>query len=186
MNWEDYFYYDETSETCLRWKVDIYKCNPSFLAISAGSVAGSMAYRENGRPKRCQVQVNSKVYAIHKIIWELFNGKLPEDKIIDHLDRNPFNNKLFNLAEKSIAENSRNKKLSKKNTSGVTGVGISSTRPRVSASWVDLEGKSHLKYFPIKKWGSLEAAVEAAKKHRNEMIKVLNAAGAGYTEDHGI
>ena len=116
----------------------------------------------------------------------MFNGKLPEDEIIDHLDRNPFNNKLFNLAEKSIAENSRNKKLSKKNTSGVTGVGISSTRPRVSASWVDLEGKSHLKYFPIKKWGSLEAAVEAAKKHRNEMIKVLNAAGAGYTEDHGI
>lgn len=184
MKWSDYFYYDETSTTFLRWKNNIYKGNPEFLAIAAGEIAGTRQYRENGDPKRLQVQLNNKVYAIHTIIWEIFNGPIPQGMLIDHLDRNPFNNDISNLVVKTQAENSRNKSMSRKNTSGITGVSLHK-RPRVSASWRDLDGKNCIKYFTIKDCGSLEKAIEAASQFRKLKIMELNSKGAGYEYDHG-
>lgn len=184
MNWNEYFYYDETSPTFLRWKIDIYKGNPEFLAIGAGSVAGTKQYRKCGAPKRLQVQLNNKAHAIHTIIWEIFNGCVHDGMLIDHLDRNPFNNRLDNLAIKTQAENSRNRKMSTRNTSGIHGVSICK-RPRVCAMWVDLHGKACNKYFTIKECGSLECAIEAASQFRKLKIIELNSQGARYEDGHG-
>ena len=184
MNWSDYFYYDETSPTYIRWKTNVYKGRPEFIAIHEGEIAGSKAYRKDGNPKRAQVQLKGKTYAIHNIIWELHGEVLPAGMVIDHKDRDPFNNNIENLSVKTCAENSRNKNMCKRNTSGVTGVSLHK-RPRVSATWVDLSGKKFVKYFTIKKCGSLGDAIKVASEFRKMKIEELNILGAGYSEDHG-
>ena len=53
--YEDYFYYDETSPTCLRWKVEKLS-GKDFQRKSTkiGGVAGGLRKGENGAPKKQQ------------------------------------------------------------------------------------------------------------------------------------
>lgn len=67
------------------------------------------------------VQLGVKHYPLHQLAWIYMYGKLPEG-IIDHIDHDTLNNAKDNLRCVSQRDNSRNKKLSKNNTSGVTGV----------------------------------------------------------------
>lgn len=175
--WSKYFYYDSTSPTYLRWRITYHTKNPH-------DVAGCLVKRENGKPKRAQVQFKGKTIAVHLIIWELHNGTLEPDKIIDHIDRNPWNNLITNLHPKTVAQNSRNRSKSTNNTSGITGV-TRCTRPRFAVQWVDLTGKSRVKYFPFRKYGSEAEAWEAAILFRENTVKDLNSNGAGYTNNHG-
>ena len=44
-------------------------------------------------------------YMVHKLVYELFNGKLEQDMIIDHIDGNKLNNHKDNLRQISKSEN---------------------------------------------------------------------------------
>ena len=61
-----------------------------------------------------------KVLKVHRVIWKLVYGKEPY--LLDHKDGNGFNNKLENLREASVADNSKNLFLHDSNKSGVSGV----------------------------------------------------------------
>lgn len=81
----------------------------------------------------------------------------------------------------------RNRGMYSNNTSGVTGVhewtdSKTGTTYYVS-SWKD-NGKNSSKYFSIKKHGE-ELAFFMACEFREQMIALLNLAGAGYGENHG-
>lgn len=39
----------------------------------------------------------SKQYRVHRFVWEYFNGPIPNDMVIDHIDGNKTNNALANL-----------------------------------------------------------------------------------------
>lgn len=52
----------------------------------------------------------TKVQSVHRIIWSLHNGTIPEDMYVDHIDRNPLNNKIENLRLASPSQNSMNAK----------------------------------------------------------------------------
>lgn len=67
-----------------------------------------------------RVTYKSKRYLIHRIIFMMHNGFCSE--YIDHIDGNQLNNKIENLREATIIENSQNQKISKNNTSGIKGV----------------------------------------------------------------
>jgi len=41
----------------------------------------------------------------HRFIWEAFNGQIPNNKEIDHIDNNKHNNKLDNLQLLTKSEN---------------------------------------------------------------------------------
>ena len=58
---------------------------------------------------------------VHRIIWLYVYGYLPEHQI-DHIDRNPSNNRLDNLREVTPQCNIRNQSVSIANTTGVKGV----------------------------------------------------------------
>lgn len=85
----------------------------------------------------------------------------PEDKIVDHINRTPLDNRLQNLRLADSVQSAQNKGIYKNNTSGARGVHWSSTRNRWVAQ-VKANGKNLVsRYFKTK-----EEAKEAVIKLR--------------------
>lgn len=104
------------------------------------------------------------VYA-HRVAFALNAGYWPSGHI-DHADGNPANNDPQNLRDVSRAENNRNKRLSRLNTSGVSGVQQS------GSGWAVSLGRSNR----IGRYPTLESAVAARKEAER---------AAGYHLNHG-
>ena len=79
---------------CLYWKSSRGRHS------KAGDRAGSK--QPNGYRKIC---VSKKMYQEHRIIWMWHYGEIPENMEVDHIDRDPSNNKIENLR---ILDRSRN------------------------------------------------------------------------------
>ena len=67
-----------------------------------------------------QIGIGGNLYA-HRLAWLYVHGYMPEHGV-DHIDRNPGNNRIDNLREASQICNSRNCGSRSHNTSGVKGV----------------------------------------------------------------
>jgi hypothetical protein len=67
------------------------------------------------------VKVKNRQYSAHRLAWLMAYGVWPQE-FIDHIDGNPTNNRLDNLREASHTENSRNRRIQSRNTSGFKGV----------------------------------------------------------------
>lgn len=105
----NYFYYDETSRSCLRWKIYHHGNEPH---SEVGYITSKGYWR---------VQVNGRIYAIHVLIWELHNGILPSPQMVDHKDLNSSNNRIKNLRPATQAQNQFNTNK-KNNISGIKGL----------------------------------------------------------------
>jgi len=92
----------------------IWKINKGRRA-KAGDIAGNV--HPNGRS---QVQIDGKLYGVHRIIFLLHNKYLPE--LVDHIDLNKRNNSIENLRDFTSQGNNRNVGIRKDNTSGVKGI----------------------------------------------------------------
>lgn len=112
MDFRDYLYYDETSPSCLRWKVQ----------HKQGDVAGSL-----GGDGYWQLTVEGVRYRPknHRVIAEWFYGVPVEnlETIIDHKDRDQLNNRFKNLRPVTASVNMRNR-VSTRGVSGVKGVTV--------------------------------------------------------------
>jgi len=123
IKWEDHFYIDHTSPSGLRWKRDTmggryYK----ILVKEKHSVAGSKIKHPCGLRHCWQVRLDSGTYVVHRIIWYLTYGSIAIDRVIDHLNGDPWDNSIANLELKTTKANSQNSQKRKDNTSGYTGV----------------------------------------------------------------
>lgn len=67
------------------------------------------------------IQLDNEVFKTSHIIWALKKNTLPV-KVIDHIDRNPLNERWNNLREVSQADNIRNGKIRKDNNTGHKGI----------------------------------------------------------------
>lgn len=103
-------YAPELGGSCLRWKVD-RRANKT-----KGRMAG--AHEPNGYYR---VGINGRNYLAHRLVWLLNTREWPGDQL-DHIDRNPNNNRFENLRQVTYAENGQNRNLYKNNTSGYAGV----------------------------------------------------------------
>lgn len=186
INWNDYVYYDETSPSFLRWKVDRFrgtKLTSKF--ISKDDIAGT-----TDKQKYWRIKFKGRNWACHRIIMMLF-GKYCENFEVDHIDHDRSNNNINNLRTIPSIHNKRNLSKFVTNKSGVTGVNWKvfyrkcSTTTYAVASWRNLDGKQINKYFPVNKHGLLEAFALAVRC-RKEMIAILNEDGASYTNNHGM
>lgn len=171
---DEWLYYDESSPTCLRWKKDKFVGKYfNVHRLVKDAPAGNRGQR------RSTLMLENIRYAVHHVVWWLIHRETIGDKIIDHIDGDPFNNRVSNLRLVAQVFNSRNLKKSKLNTSGVTGVGLHQGK-YWKAFWYE-NGRLMCKYFPITDDNSFEKAV----KYRERKLQELNELGYGYTERHG-
>lgn len=63
-----------------------------------------------GSPRNGYIRINikNKVYSAHRLIWEAFNGPIPEEKVVDHINGNRSDNRLENLRLVTQSENVEN------------------------------------------------------------------------------
>lgn len=85
-------------------------------SMIAGTEAGCNRY-----DGRIQIRIDKKPYLAHRLAWFYSYGYMPENDL-DHIDRNPKNNRIDNLREVSRSCNMRNCGNPNTNTSGIKGV----------------------------------------------------------------
>lgn len=86
-------------------------------------------------------KVNNKNIPLHRLVMEC-----PDDKIVDHINHNPCDNRKCNLRIVTLSQNNANKIKQSNNTSGVTGVYYNTTHNK----WISelkFNGKRHRHYF---------------------------------------
>ena len=88
-------------------------------------------------------------------------------KNYDHSDRNPMNNRKYNLREATSQENARNHSKQRNNTSGFTGVSWHSTKMVWVASIIINKKKIHL-CSSVNKEDAIKARLEAEAKYFGE------------------
>ena len=89
-----------------------------------------------------RIYTNNQHYSAHKLVWETFNGPIPENMVIDHIDGNRSNNRLENLRLVSQSDNMYNAQRN-------------GHKGQIPISQYDLQGNF------IAKYDSIQQAVDA-------------------------
>jgi len=105
---QELFQYDSSGN--LVWKDAVRKKSADGFA---GTVANT-GYR--------QIGFDGKKYQVHVLVWNYFNGKIPEGKLVDHINHKKTDNRFENLRLLSNKENLSHRKVAKNNKTGHTGV----------------------------------------------------------------
>lgn len=85
-----------------------------------GKRAGKKTGLRSPKSQYCRIHILSEPQFVHRLAWLYMTGKWP-DHFIDHIDTNKFNNRWSNLRRATKAQNTNNRGLSKRNTSGFKG-----------------------------------------------------------------
>lgn len=132
-----------------------------------GRVAGCVHAPSSGRERYIRVRYNGRMYANHRVIWEMHNGKIPDGMEIDHIDGNGLNNRIENLRCVPHAINCKNLPKRIDNTSGLVGVTWGEKEQR----WIATIGGKRL--------GAFKELAEA------KMARDIAEVGYGYHQNHG-
>jgi hypothetical protein len=127
-------------------------------SVKIGDVAGSrssIGYQ--------QIYIVNKRYLLHRLIFLYHHGYLTSGMQIDHIDRNPSNNRIENLREVSQTQNMQNTKIHSMNTSGVKGVSWN-TKNRKWVAQIHVTGKKA--YLGM--YSTLEEAAAVVKEAREK------------------
>lgn len=92
IDWHSKFYYDPTSPTGLRWKVDNNVGNPKCKRRS-GDIAGNTKTTKG--MTYSTVSHKDLNYYAHRVIWIMHNGYLDKNLVVDHIYG--FSNNIENL-----------------------------------------------------------------------------------------
>lgn len=146
--------YDEASPSCLRWKIDVGR------RARKGNVAGSLL-----STGRYSVMASGTRYFVYHIIWTLHHGLIPPEREIDHIDRNPRNNRIENLRLVTRSENNENRKV----TGTIKYKGVTKYFRKYRAH-LRIEGKlRHIGSFNTPEEAARAWDREAAKQGRSDL-----------------
>ncbi len=181
----EFFYYDPTSPSGLRYAKNTYK-NRGALAKAKDEVAGRVYKGSNGEVLFWRVSVTiagtDYTFKAHRIVWCLVHGSIDANLVIDHIDNNPSNNEISNLRLVTFLANGRNKKRVKGlSSTGIVGLSLSKGKC-YKAEIIDKEGNRHGKSFSINKYGE-NMALYLAAKARYEYLDSLSG-DRRYSDNH--
>lgn len=145
--------YDESSSTFLVW---INKTGPR---SEIGKPAGNLSFNCK-LPKSSHVMIQGVSYSIPRLIWEMFNGKIPSGYIIDHIDGNPHNNNIQNLRCTTIASNNKNRVSVSTEKELPSGIYFSESKNAIIASAV-YHAERKTKTFSLNRHEYSEAVTKA-------------------------
>jgi len=119
-----------------------------------------------------QAKINGRFYGYHRLVWMHFHGKIPKGMVVDHIDRNPRNNRIENLRLATSSQNSANRsKSSKGQNFEHKGVGWNGVK---YIATITHEGKRlHLGSFETE-WEAAAAYI-AASKELNEEFSIYGS-----------
>lgn len=173
---EGIVYYDETSPTFLRWKVDI-KAGRFYNRTIAKKDTPAGTIKKDGY---VETSINRVLYKNHRLIWVLNNkSDLVSNLVIDHIDRNKTNNNINNLrlvTQKENVKNSSNRRITE---SGFEGISINKERCFVYVRWPVGFGRKSKTFnygnlFPnIENEAAMQKCIELAVWYRNEILTSL-------------
>jgi len=132
----------------LVWKVPAHGYGGSLK----GKIAGTLRRKSNTYTCRV-VNCKGKFYAVHSLVFMLFNGYVPEQ--IDHIDRDPLNNRIENLRAANDSLQEANKGIRKNNRSGYKGVYWNSQKQKWQARINKDKKAYHLGFFDDVKLAAL-------------------------------
>lgn len=122
-------------------KTGIFRWKESRGRVKAGDIAGCKC--EDGY---IRIRIDSKIYLAHRIAWFYVHGYFPEN-LIDHKNRNEYDNWIDNLRETSSQCNLRNSGNYKRNKSGVKGVSWYKVTKKWQVQICINQKDKHLGYF---------------------------------------
>lgn len=178
IDWDKIVYYDESSPSCLRWKV--YRASCAQIGMAAGGLQQNSYY---------YVKYKDVLYKAHRVVWFLNHKNIDKGLFIDHINGNRSDNRIENLQLVPRWKNAQNIKKTASNSSGVTGVGLYKSGTKEHYYWQAywrcfIDHKLKTKSFSVLKYG-YDNAFELAVAYREKMILEQNALGAEYSDRHG-
>jgi len=95
----------------------LYWKNPTALRVKVGQEAGSLA--SDGY---LRVKYDYKTRRLHRVIWAYHYGDIEKSTLIDHINRDPLDNRIENLRLCNRSQNRSNSGVS--NKLGIKGVSV--------------------------------------------------------------
>lgn len=89
-----------------------------------------------------KTKVNGKKIAVHRLIWFLIYGELPD--VVDHINGDTSDNRIINLRNVDATGNARNTKVNKLNKTGL--MGVSWYHGRKWVAYIGKKPRTHLGY----------------------------------------
>lgn len=118
-----------------------------------------------------RIKAGDRVHLAHRLAWLYVYGYFPT-KTLDHLNRNPSDNRISNLIEAGQEVNNKNSSKRKDNVSGVTGVNFSSQKKKWVAQIQDCGVKIYL--------GAYDSFEDAVKVRKEAELRF------SFSEGHGL
>lgn len=157
----DLFYKERTIDLCKSKRA---------MSIFNALYAGKKVSSTNGKGYLIS-NFNGSIHRVHRICWSMVNGYLDPELQIDHENGIKTDNRVCNLRAVTNVQNSQNKVIDHKNTTGVTGV-YRSKRDNVWCAQINVNSN--------KVWLGTFERFEHAVKARKDAEKKY-----GFHENHG-
>lgn len=118
-----------------------------------GKEAGTIRHSDTKNYKRRVIRVLGNYYFAHRLAW-FYVYKVWPTYTIDHIDRNPLNNRIINLRDVTQQENNLNKNLHPLNKTGENGITY------IKGAYSVAVGRYSTQYF-VGRFKTLEEAIKA-------------------------
>ena len=128
-----------------------------------GKIGDVMVGNDDNRGYK-KLKIDSKTYKFHRLVWIWNYGDIADDLQIDHKNGIRTDNRIENLRLVTRQENQQNRKLHKKNISGMHGVTWNEKRKK----WVVGIGHSKKLIF-LGRFEDKNEAIEAYLKAKKEL-----------------
>lgn len=119
--------------------------------------------------KYVRITIDGTLHSAHRLAILYCTGKWPN--VVDHIDGDPSNNKIINLRDSTMLDNSKNQKKNKNNRSGLSGVHWNNNRSKWYVTVSALGSRKFLGSFV-----DVGDAIKARKKYNSKN---------GFSYNHG-